>query len=316
MSTPSNTIISYSGSTHSVWCPYQYYNTSVIDQHSGDIVCSSCGVVMNERIAWDEVSPQINSRKTDGEKQRVEKTINDEEEKKTSSSHAESSIFEIVLRDRILDITSCLNLSDNSLLISSAYDIYVEVIKLHPKSMKSASASSSTLIRNLNNPLYKSILAFSIWEALNRQNISIKPHKIATQCDVLPGSMLKVEKIFNRSSTYCCYTTYVLNTCDRLGLNYKVTKPTTQLMEMLKTQYYGKDRTALLCACLLRVYDYKKLVNCNDLDIFSKTACDITWLSNYFEISIESIKNKIKLIPKFEINESNDICVFKKEKNK
>ena len=262
----------------------------ILDMHSGDKVCTDCGLVIE-----DGLSPEENLC-----------YFSNGDLKKSAEDHG----FELLLRDKILMTCAYLGLDGNALLIETTLNLFMDLFKLRKKDncstqSKALSGSVSGLHRQLlEKEQNREYLAYSLWESLNRQGIAIMAYKVAGVCDVLPNSILRVEKKFKLMSTYCSLTEFVETSCNRIGFGFSLTKPVTQLADRIKCSYYGKNKDVVFHACLYKVYSYKKLNQPEDIDSFVDSVCCAI-------IKNEQVREILRTIPDIMILSTNDV-IFKK----
>lgn len=273
-------------STTPIVCDDKHENTT-FDVHTGEEICTTCGLVLDKGISPNDVM--------------CYSTILEE---KSSTQLG----FELMLRDKLLDICSILHFDGNALLIDTALHLYLELTKL-PISEKTGGKAYSSSTASLQRQLFdhernRECLAFCLWESLHRQGIAISAYKIAAVCEVLPSSLLKVEKDYKKSTTFCSLTEYVETCCNRLGFKYCFTKPTTQLANKVKCYFFGKNQDLIFIACLLSIYMHKKRYQAGDIDPYLEDICTQ-------HKSRDEVIEVMKTFPEYIITNSNDL-IFKK----
>lgn len=130
-------------------------------------------------------------------------------------------IFEILpcdnerqIRNEIMDV--CSMLYDDSGFITNQV-----ITNLH---RYSKNQDMGNLLRiNVQKHSDRCILAYTLWETLNQNNVPRSPHEIAYFFDIPVHDIMKVEKTLGVATTFCVPSTYVHRLCAEVELNFRLT---------------------------------------------------------------------------------------------
>ena len=288
----------------------------VDDHHSGESMCSECGLVVSPDYAFSVNDVDTADTASDPLVVTLQPT---DLVAVIPPEHVPVKATDFMKREFLLDVCAMLHLDANSSLLESALDIYNRLQHINQTSLK-LKRSRDYRLRNFEK--YKVHLAFALWEALNRQGTPWRPHKIAQAFDVPPSAILNVEKIFETSATYCKIQTIAETECAHLDVPYKIVKLVTNLISEIEPFCYGRTPSIIIAAALLSVlkhlpenYLFGRLPRRSVKGFDNKTLQKIFSPDNigkHFNVSLRTVKIVMDSLPPYEI--INDVIVFKKKK--
>ena len=164
------------------------------DPVSATLVCSECNVVLEENLAYEH---------TNGPRQFF------------APSYSTSSFTsnEAVIRNELLDVLAVIH-QDSGFIV----DLVIADLEKHVKIEDVA----------MYNQTHRGILAFILWDVLNRQQIARSPQDIAYIMDTTSFQMQKAERQLAISPTYSPPSTFVPRICSALNIQYF---PTMRMIE-------------------------------------------------------------------------------------
>ena len=165
-------------------------------------------------------------------------TIGEEMAVGTIRSTEHEKVENLVLREELIDICSILHL-DCSSIVDTALYIYRQI---NPSEKFDFFSKKS-----------RAVLAFSIWEALNRQNAPRTMLEIALLCHVPPKCVLDVESRFPEHVTHpklACFPC-VEEMCRTLNRDYHDISAIKEILTKVEGDFYGRDGKAVIAACII-----------------------------------------------------------------
>jgi len=244
------------------------HTSDITDLSSGDRVCTECGLVLDERMAVepDRVEPSVRAP-VHFRKQLVCRwqasqpppAADDNAVDGTATFAAQplpsgtgpTPAEELRLREEILDI-ACLIHMDTGLLVEQTLDVLREVTG-RPAADR-AQSGRPALIPALITGRERAVLAFAIWEAMNRIGAPRPPHDVAFLCGVEPGELLRVERQHpSATSTYCRPSQYVDAICGCLQYPKSIVNAVRTYVERIEDEVYGRRPELIVAACIYTV---------------------------------------------------------------
>lgn len=269
------------------------------DVHTGDLICLDCSFVLEERL--QSRNAFLSSGSTNSTNSRTWQAV--------------------IVKDAIVDVLAhpCLGLEDNQFICDTAYSIYSELCETSGPIQRIENRKLPryyTKLFIITNEQCRSYLAYSIWEALNRQETPKSPHLIARVCDVLPSCILKVEKLYNRSSTNCSLASIVEGECSQMSVPFRITKLVRQISEKVEPLCYGRNPIIVFAGALhalVRKNRQDAICSSNKRGFKELDREEFLLLAicKRFATSCSTVKSVEKLVPDFEIDYENNIIVFK-----
>lgn len=139
----------------------------------------------------------------------------------------------------------------------------------------------------------RSILAYSLWETLNRHSCPHPPQEICAAAGIKDTEILRVENAYSLSNTYCSPSCYVSRICGMLYLPYfTVTRHVLNLSKQLYNLGLHKPE-CVVAACISLVLDEIKRIR--KKDVVPKMS--MKFLCEKLNISVSSICSVKKKIP-------------------
>jgi len=104
------------------------------------------------------------------------------------------------------------------------------------------------------------IIAYALWETLNREKVPQSPKDIAHVCEIKTIKLLEMTKFFYTSTTSCPPESYVSRICELLNVPFKIQKIVTVLLADIT--YCGIFKPeSMVVACLIVLADYLREKN-------------------------------------------------------
>lgn len=302
----------------------------ITDYHSADSICTSCGFVLEERMSFShrEMSsishppPTPDTRVRGGELQ-ADMTMGRRGHKSEREStlrrqiydgRGESHALELLIRENILDALATLHMEENSFLCDTAFNIFLELSQLATDRCGNVchfgGGKIETLtLKRLDSDKSRAFLAFAIWESLNRQGTPKSPHVVSAICRVEPNTILRIEKIFEKGSTYCDLTSFITTECDRIYVPYRKIKLVISLIEHVKYVTFGRKPLVVFIAFLHSITCCLNKDKALPLQYSADRHFTSDYLCNKYNICQKSVEKIVKLIPEFNI--VSNVIVFK-----
>jgi len=128
---------------------------------------------------------------------------------------------------------------------------YTARLNIEQESIIQETATLFTQISTtVNNYPIEAVLAFAIWEVLNRNEVPQSPKDVAYACEARPLTVLTISNKLNRETTYCNPVMYVERVGKNLQLSYKFQKCIKRLLHY--TSHLGMYKPEhLVCTCAL-----------------------------------------------------------------
>ena len=236
------------------------------DEHTGDVVCTDCGFVIDTFFPQASVGSGGAKNLADSEITGDESTNKRFKRDEALGGMDESSAQVLQAREIIADV--CAHMHEEApCLIDAVLHIYLEVGGLtlsyegccdseeqQSKSTPQPPSKKRTLI-NLTSINCRAKLAYALLEALARQGTPWSPLDIARRLDVHPKHILAVENKCCQPTTYSCPSQYMERICAFLGLPFYVGMLARQLCEHIEDDFYGFQPEGLVAACVLAIIE-------------------------------------------------------------
>ena len=143
-------------------------------------------------------------------------------------------------REKARDICAIL-LIESEVIIGDAVHLYEELAKKNS-------------IKRIKK---RSLLAFCIWEALNRNDSPRSPQDIACAADIPAKDIRDVENTFDVKNTYCSPSSYVNRICACLHLSHNIRVGVSEIVSAL--YMFGSYRPEnVIAACILLFVEEKR----------------------------------------------------------
>ena len=209
----------------------------------------------------------------------------------------------VILRDKILHACSLLHLDENAGYVECVVNLfkegYVQQCRRKRRNATSASSPPSPLYA-LTTDESNFLLAFALWEALNRQGTPWSPHAIACMFGIDAQKLLKAEKQFGLGATYCGLLSQVETECNHMLLPYAVTKLVKSVAAKIETSCYGRKPQQIIAACLHSVivqHDGLQAVG----DRQRREWLTAKYIQERFAADSKTIKKILNMLPEYTI---------------
>ncbi len=211
-------------------------HTEVEDQHSGDIVCTSCGRVTGQVLmaaAMSDSQPPLGAWK-----------------------HAEC----LQLREIVMDICAALHMESNHCLVDTVVSIYLDLVRRCRYCANSRGVEK--VLAPPTNDHCRAKLAVAMTEALNRQRSPRNPEQIAELCHVRPSLMLQIEKLTGCGSFQCAPRDLMPFMAKVLELPWRASIIAQEFCTMVESTFSGRRLEAVVAACIIWTLDQLQI--CHD----------------------------------------------------
>lgn len=256
------------------------HKRTIDDHHTGDIVCTDCGLVFHERIQMGNSSRSMMC---------LSRPVSASPSVSTVASEWESALLgdHRVVRNEMMETCHRLHIESTSIVESA-----VELMRY--LAIKNG--------RWMNPSTRRRVFAFALWETLNRANCPRTPQAIAHACGISPSSMLRVEtelgagrlinKMWRRDplhshfpshlsdTTYCPPHEFVDMLSGMLDLPFAVAFLTMKLLKKFEDEYFGVNPDLLLAGAFshvlhaFRVYTAKGVCAASIHDVNDAKLCE------------------------------------------
>ena len=264
------------------------HSACIDDQHSGDVVCTSCGVVVTDHISFPTLSASNYSMNTRNDEKRL------------------TYVENIVLREKIMNVCSQLHLDENSIFVDCVVNIYQNIFYKEFENNEEKSKKKKNLA---NSSEQDCLLAFAVWEALNRQGTPWSPHAIAQVFGIDSNQLLKAEKKYNFGSTYCGLVAIIETECQHLLIPFHIVDLIKQLAAEIEPLCYGRKPEIVIVSCILSI-----LLKVQDEKLLETFPQNV--LLTRYGVDKKSMKKFSNLIPSYDLyplqNCNKYVIMFKK----
>ena len=250
----------------------------VEDQSTGDSICSLCARVLGQSYSYSP--PIVLHPRSREEILPLSSLSNDNWENVRWAD-------KILLRESLMDICARLHL-DNQCIVESVLSLYLRILK-----------KTDTPLNQLLQEKHRPKVAFALWEVLKRQNIGISPITVATVCEVLPSSLLDVEKMSGVQSTNPCPADFVSQLEEGMQLPFKAAQLIKKCAEALEEYMFGRkpeNVTAAVAMCVAACVKVNKDENNEDTPEYWLRIIDTTCVCRILNVRPKSVRPLIRFM--------------------
>lgn len=236
----------------------------VYDEHTGDVICTHCGLVKEARV------------------ERGEDVVGGKEQSQDQTAPAplDCSWQEtIVLNDLISEAYHKLGL-EISCLNECTLNLYLTLLQEN-------GAPPGEILFDKHRPK----LALAMLETMSRSNIAYSPQNIANLWNLPVSALQEAQKVSNIPSTYCNASYFITKVEAEFELDFKVGKLLRECVAYAEKEHAGKNPETIVVVCCLFVKKQVELLGGKELMHRVMKNVSIEKLKELFQLRDRAIVN-------------------------